>query len=306
MRSGLILGEALSGLRRNASMVISVVLVTFVSLTFVGAAVLMQLQIGLMKDFWEDRAQVAVYMCTTVSTPSDTCTDGQAATQDQIDAVAAQLQGPTLSPLIAGYTFETSEQAYEDALSLLGSEYEGVITADQINATFSVNMVDPTDADVISEAFSSMAGVEQVQNQLQYLEPLFSALTIATYVAVGIAGLMLIAAVLLIATTIRLSAFARRREIGIMRLVGASNRFIQTPFVLEGVFAAFIGSVLASAAVWACVQFGVNGYLRDRVGFITTWVDTGDLIIVIPVMIVIGVVLAALSAGFAIRRWLRA
>jgi cell division transport system permease protein len=80
-----------------------------------------------------------------------------------------------------------------------------------------------------------------VQDQLQYLEPLFSALTVATYIAVGIAALMLVAAVLLIATTIRLSAYARRRELGIMRLVGASNRFIQTPFILEGVFAALLG-----------------------------------------------------------------
>ena len=147
--------------------------------------------------------------------------------------------------------------------------------------------------------------LKEVQDQLQYLEPLFSALTVATYIAVGIAVLMLIAAVLLIATTIRLSAYARRRELGIMRLVGASNRFIQTPFVLEGVFAALIGSLLASAAVIAGVHFGVDQYLRGRVEFVTTWVDMSDAWIVVPVLILIGVVLAALSASFAIRRWLR-
>ena len=146
-----------------------------------------------------------------------------------------------------------------------------------------------------------------MQDQLQYLEPLFQALTVATYIAVGIAGLMLVAAVLLIATTIRLSAYARRRELGIMRLVGASNRFIQTPFILEGVLAALLGSGLASVAIWAGIEFGVDGYLRERVTFITTWVgDAGELWIVIPVIIALGVVLAALSAGFAIRRWLRA
>jgi cell division transport system permease protein len=128
---------------------------------------------------------------------------------------------------------------------------------------------------------------------------------VATYIAVGIAALMLIAAVLLIATTIRLSAYARRREIGIMRLVGASNRFIQTPFVLEGVFAALLGSILASAAIVAGVRFGVEGYLRQRVDFVTTWVGMPQVWIVIPILIGIGIVLAALSAGFAIRRWLR-
>jgi cell division transport system permease protein len=304
MRFGLITGEALSGLRRNASMVISVVLVTFVSLTFVGAAMLMQMQIGKMKDFWVDRAQVAVYMCASVST-ADTCADG-VATEDQIDVVMAELDGPTLSPLIKDYTFETSDEAYDKAIEQLGDEYADIITPDQINATFSINLQDQGDSDVIAEAFEGRAGVEEVKDQMQYLEPLFSALTVATYIAVGIAGLMLIAAVLLIATTIRLSAFARRKELGIMRLVGASNRFIQTPFILEGVFAALIGSGLASVGVWAVVEFGVNGYLRERIPFVTTWVGYADIALVIPVIIAVGVVLAALSAGFAIRRWLRA
>ena len=304
MRVGLIASEVFTGLRRNASMVISVVLVTFVSLTFVGAAILMQAQIGTMRDFWVDRAQVAVYMCTSVSTQG-TCSGG-AATPEQVAEVQAALAGPTLAPLIQNVRFENQEEAYANLVALLGEEYASVITPDQVNETFWVNLRDQTQSDVLIEAFSGTTGVEEVKDQLQYLEPLFSALTVATYIAVGIAALMLIAAVLLIATTIRLSAYARRKEIGIMRLVGASNRFIQTPFVLEGVFAALIGSLLASLAVVAGVQFGVNDYLRERVDFVTTWVDLGDALLVIPVLIGIGIVLAALSAGFAIRRWLRA
>jgi len=304
MRFGLILSEAFTGLRRNASMVISVILVTFVSLTFVGAAMLMQMQIGKMQSYWVDRAQVAVFMCATVS-DAKTCEPGQAATQDQIDEVRSKLDGDALKPLIRSYTFSTSEEAFQRAQGQLPQDIAGIVTADQFPATFSINLNDQSKSDVISEAFSGMQGVEEVTDQMQYLEPLFQALTVATYVAVGIAGLMLIAAVLLIATTIRLSAFARRRELGIMRLVGASNRFIQTPFILEGVLAALIGSALASVAVWAMVNVGVERYLRDRVGFITSWVGTGDVAIVVPVIVVIGVVLSALSAGFAIRRWLR-
>jgi cell division transport system permease protein len=202
--------------------------------------------------------------------------------------------------------FLDHEQAYQELLDLVGDEDASVLSPEQVNETFRITLVDPTQSDVMIEAFSGSAGVEQVQDQLQYLEPLFSALTIATYIAVGIAVLMLIAAVLLIATTIRLSAYARRRELGIMRLVGASNRFIQTPFILEGVFAALIGSLLASGAVIAGVHFGVDRYLRNRVDFVTTWVDMGDAWVVVPILILVGVVLAALSAGFAIRRWLRA
>lgn len=304
MRIGLILSEAFTGLRRNASMVISVVLVTFVSLTFVGAAMLMQMQIGKMQEFWADRAQVSVYMCTSVS-DAPSCTAG-VATEDQIQAVRDQLEGPALAPLIKNYTFLDNQQAYEAAAEQLGADYADLLTPDQINATFSINLNDQSQSNVIAEAFNNKDGVEQVKDQLQYLEPLFNALTVATYIAIGIAVLMLIAAVLLIGTTIRLSAFARRREIGIMRLVGASNRFIQTPFVLEGVLAALIGSGLASVAIWAIVNFGIEDYLRDRVGFITSWVGTSEVAVVVPVVVLIGVVLAALSAGFAIRRWLRA
>ena len=304
MRFGLIMSEAFTGLRRNLSMVVSVVLVTFVSLTFVGAAILMQMQIGTMRDFWVERAQVAVYMCTTISTPA-TCSNGEA-TPEQVEEVRAKLEGSALAPLIRELTFLDHQQAYDELLQIAGEENASVITADQVNETFRITLVDPEQSDVIIEAFSGMQGVELVNDQMQYLDPLFSALTIATYIAVGIAVLMLIAAVLLIATTIRLSAYARRRELGIMRLVGASNRFIQTPFILEGVFAALLGSILASAAVIAGVHFGVDQYLRNRVDFVTTWVDIGDAWIVVPVLILVGVALAALSAGFAIRRWLRA
>jgi cell division transport system permease protein len=275
-----------------------------VSLTFVGAAILMQMQIGTMRDFWVERAQVAVYMCTSISTPA-TCSNGEA-TPEQVEEVRAKLDGSALAPLIRELTFLDHQQAYDELLQIAGEENASVITADQVNETFRITLVDPEQSDVIIEAFSGMQGVELVNDQMQYLDPLFSALTIATYIAVGIAVLMLIAAVLLIATTIRLSAYARRRELGIMRLVGASNRFIQTPFILEGVFAALLGSVLASAAVIAGVHFGVDNYLRNRVDFVTTWVDLGDAWLVVPVLILVGIALAALSAGFAIRRWLRA
>jgi cell division transport system permease protein len=304
VRVGLVLSEALSGLRRNASMVISVVLVTFISLTFVGAAILMQMQIGQMKDYWADRAQVAIYMCTAIS-QAPTCTDG-VATEEQLAEVQAKLDGPAISPLIRDLRFEDREQAYANVLELLGEDYASVITPEQLNETFWINLVDQSQSNVIVEAFTGQQGVEEVKDQLQYLEPLFSALTVATYIAVGIAALMLVAAVLLIATTIRLSAYARRRELGIMRLVGASNRFIQTPFILEGVFAALLGSLLAGAAVLAGVHFGVDQYLRQRVDFVTTWVSVADAWIVVPILVLIGAVLAAFSAGFAIRRWLRA
>jgi len=303
VRIGLVIGEALLGLRRNLSMVISVVLVTFVSLTFVGAAVLMQTQISTMRAYWGEKAEVTVYMCSPLST-SDTCVGGEAS-EEQIEKVKQDLEGDALSPLISQVRFQSKEDAYQDIVAQLGEEQASVIGVDNTSVDFRVIMKDPQQSEVISEAFHGVAGVEAVKDQRKLLDPLFSALTVATYIAVGVAALMLIAAVLLIATTIRLSAYARRKEIGIMRLVGASNGSIQTPFVLEGVFAALLGSVLASGAVLAGVHFGVEGYLAERVPFMRPLVGMQEAAFVVPVLIGIGVVLSALSAGFAIRRWLR-
>jgi cell division transport system permease protein len=284
-------------------MVISVVLVTFISLTFVGAAVLMQMQIGQMKKYWYDRAQVAVYLCTADSV-AETCAAG-AATEEQIAAVGAELDSETLTPYIQDSYFEDSQQAYENfQRQFEGNDLADLVTPEQLPQAYWVNLIDPSNSAVISEAFSGVAGVESVTDQRQYLDQIFSALNIASYSAIGIAGLMLVAAVLLIATTIRLSAYSRRKELGIMRLVGASNRFIQTPFVLEGVFSALIGSLLAGGAILALVHFFVSGYLAPRMLFIS-FVDVGDAAVVVPLLLALGMVLAALSANFAIKRYLR-
>jgi len=302
MRFGLVLREAANGLRRNITMVISVVLVTFISLTFVGTAALMQLQIAQMKGFWYDRAQVAVYLCTSMSTAAG-CTDGEA-TEEQKAAVEAQLKSDTLKPFIDEFYFEDHEQAYEN----FQKQFEGTpsadyVTPDVLPEAFWVNLIDPSQSDVIVESLAGMPGVEQVVDQRKYLDPIFDALNAASYTAIAIAAIMLVAAALLIATTIRLSAFSRRRELGIMRLVGASNRFIQTPFVLEGVFAGLVGSLLAGGAVVAIVIFFVQGYLAENLSL--TFVDTSAALLVVPLLVVVGVLLAAVSAGIAIRRYLR-
>jgi len=303
MRFALVLSEAGSGLRRNLSMVISVILVTFISLTFVGCAMLMQMQIGQMKGYWYDRAQVAVYMCTATDV-SKTCTNADA-TKEQIAAVKAQLSSPELSKFIKHYDFVNHQEALKEfKQQFKDNPVSQIVTAELLPQTFWVNLKDPTQSDVVIEALSGKAGVQSVVDQRSYLDQIFSILNAASYTAIGIAVLMLIAAVLLIATTIRLSAFSRRRELAIMRLVGASNGFIQTPFILEGVIAALIGSLLAGGAVFAIVQFFVRGFLAPNMQ-VTSFVGLGDAAIVAPVLVVLGIVLAAISANFAISRYLK-
>jgi cell division transport system permease protein len=285
-------------------MVISVVLVTFISLTFVGAAILLQMQIGQMKGYWYDRAQVAVYMCTSTDNTGN-CAQ-QEATQEQKDQVEAQLQSSTLAPFIKQFEFESHDQAFTNFQTQFSdSPITGFVTKEMLPESFRVNLNDPTQADILIESLSSQAGVQAVEDQRRYLDQIFAVLNAASFTAIGLAALMLIAAVLLIATTIRLSAFSRRRELGIMRLVGASNRFIQTPFILEGVFAALIGSVLAGGAVVAIVQFFVQGYLSTTLGTTTTLVGIDEAVVVVPILVVVGGVLAAGSAGFAISRYLK-
>lgn len=303
MRLGLILGEVGQGLRRNLSMVVSVVLVTFISLTFVGAAILLQFQITQMKGYWYDRSQVAVYLCTDLEAVR--C-DNQAATQSQIDAVEAELNGDTLAPYVERVEFETREQAYQNVLE----QYEGTAIAelaspDILPEAFRIKLLNPDQAEIIIDQISGMPGVDEVTDDRAYLQSIFTVINTLSLSAVGIAALMLIAAALLIATTIRLSAFSRRREISIMRLVGASNRFIETPFILEGVFAALIGSTLAGIGLVALTQFFVRGYLVAEIPTIG-FVGTTDALVVAPILLGIGAVLAALSASVAIRRYLKA
>ncbi|MBX3093475.1 MAG: permease-like cell division protein FtsX [Cryobacterium sp.] len=302
MRLGLILSEVGQGFRRNISMVISVILVTFISLTFVGAAILLQMQIGQMKGYWFDRAQVAVYLCTDF-VDANGCALTEATT-DQKRNIEQQLETEPLAGLINHWEFENHDQAYANYLEQFGEEASSFVEPEFLPETFWVSLKDPEQSAAIIERLTGEPGVEEVLDQRQLLQPIFDALAAASYTAIGIAVLMLVAAVLLIATTIRLSAFSRRREIGIMRLVGASNRFIQTPFILEGVLAALIGAVLSGGAVVAIVHFFVQGYLNAVPGT-TPYVDLGDALLVVPILLAIGAVLAAISAAVAIRRYLR-
>ncbi len=303
MRLGLILSEVGQGFRRNLSMVVSVVLVTFISLTFFGAAILLQSQITQTKGYWYDRAQVAIYLCTDISSESN-CSE-TAATQAQKDDVQAELEGATLSPYIKKVEFEDHDEAYANFLDQFeGTTAAQLVTPDILSESFRVNLNDPTQADIIIDQVSGMAGVESVTDQRGLLEPIFAIMNAATFTAISIAGLMLVAAVLLIATTIRLSAFSRRRELGIMRLVGASNRFIETPFILEGVLAALIGSLLAGGVIVALVQFFVQGYLADALRG-TALVNLNDALLVVPILLASGALLAAVSASVAIRRYLK-
>jgi cell division transport system permease protein len=256
-----------------------------------------------MKNYWYDKAQVAIYLCTDVS-PEATCPRGEAS-DDVKTEVQERLDSTTLTPFIEEYYFEDHDQAYANFQEQFsGNAVAQYVRAEQLNETYWVNLFDPNQSQIITESFTGLAGVEEVRDQRSYLDQIFNILNIASLAAISIASLMLVSSVLLISTTIRLSAFSRRRELGIMRLVGASNFSIQLPFILEGVVAALIGSLLAAGAVLGLVAFFVQGFLAERLPF-TSFVSISDGMLVVPLLIAAGVVLAAVASGLAIRRYLK-
>ena len=162
MRFGFMLSEVSQGLRRNIAMVISIILVTFISLTFVGTASLLQLQIGQMKNYWYDKAQVAIYLCTDVS-PEATCPRGEAS-EDVKTEVQERLDSPTLNPFIEEYYFEDHDQAYANFQEQFsGNAVAQYVRAEQLNETYWVNLFDPNQSQIITESFTGLAGVEEVR-----------------------------------------------------------------------------------------------------------------------------------------------
>ena len=303
MNPRFLLGEIWAGLRSNVAMVVSIVLVTFVSLSFVGISALLQLQVSEMKNYWYDRAQVAIYLCTDYSDEL-VCPLG-AATEDQKNAIERTLKSEVVSSRIQASYFESHEVAYEKFLEeFADSSVASLITADQLNEAYWVNLENPEESDLITETFTGQEGVEEVRDQRGYLDQIFALLNAGSVAAAGIAAIMLLSATLLVATTIRLSALSRRRELGIMKLVGASNFSIQLPFILEGALAGLAGSVLAVAAMFAVVQVVVIDFLAERLPF-TSFVGLGDAALVAPYLLLGGVILAALASATSIRRHLR-
>lgn len=303
MRLQFILSEILLGLRRNLSMTISVVLVTFVSLTFVGAGALLQLQIGTMKDYWYDRVQVSIFLCVADS-DSPACPEGEV-TPAQRDAVQAALDSGTLSTYVDEWFYESKAEAFER----FGDQFADTaiadnVTEDQLPESYRVKLQDPEEYQVVSEFFTGYPGVEEVQDQRRLLDQFFQILNRATWVSVFFAVVMTVAAMLLIATTIRLSAVSRRRETGIMRLVGASKLLIQMPFVLEGVLAATVGAALATGVLWLGVRYGVEGYLvRDLPIF--SYISTAEVWLIAPALVLAGIVLAGVSSVVTLARYLK-
>ena len=303
MRLQWIISQVGQGLRRNLSMVISIILVTFVSLMFVGSAGLLQRQVGLLEDDWHGLVEVSVFLCPQDSLAPQ-CAGG-AVTSERIE----QLQGIIDSELggqVAVIHFESQEDAFR---SFVQANPDGVfhgtqLTVDDMQAAFRLELVDPQYIHIVSDTLAGREGVEEIFDQREIFNPLFQTLNMASLLAAGLALVMLVTAALLIVTTIRLSAVSRRKETGIMRLVGASNTMIQLPFLLEGAIAAIIGSLLAVGGLWLAVRFIITDWLQHAVGWVQ-YIGSADVLAVAPVLVGIAALLAIASSFVSLHRYTR-
>jgi cell division transport system permease protein len=301
MRLQFILSEIGIGLRRNVTMTISVILVTFVSLTFVGSAALLQGQIGKMKDEWYGKVEVSVFLCPETSS-APTCASG-AVSDAQKDDIQAALESPEIKPYVQHVYYESQEDAYKEFQKEFKDQFwASAATVKDMNSSYRIKLTDPKQYQVVADVVSGRPGVEDVQDEQKLFDKLFLVLNRATLLAGGLALVMLLAAVLLITTTIRLSALSRRRETGIMRLVGASTTFIQLPFMLEGAIAATVGALLAVGGLWLGVQYLVTDWLGQSVQWIP-YVTTQDVLTVAPLLIGVAILLAVISSIVTLSRY---
>ncbi|MGP9693819.1 permease-like cell division protein FtsX [Brachybacterium sp. AOP25-B2-12] len=304
MRLRYLLSEIFRGLGRNITMVISVVIVTAVSLTFVGAGAVMQKEINDLKQTLVEESQVSIFLCSPHATAAS-CAGG-AATEAQIEEVREALEGPDLEPYVAS----VHERDQAEALRIYQQQFAGEsfvadLTAEDMPVSFHVTLKDADRSAAVVQFFQGRDGVDEVTDLLSVYAPVIQALNQSTALAVGLAVLMLVAAVLLVSTTIRMSVSNRRREIAIMRLVGASNVFIRLPFLLEGAVAAVIGALVASGLLWVAMKYLVEGWMLPLFGPEVVQVSTADVLWVGPVLVVLGAVLAIVASIVSLNRYLK-
>ncbi|MFC0626561.1 permease-like cell division protein FtsX [Kribbella deserti] len=302
MRLHYVLSDLGIGLKRNLSMTIAVVVTMWVSLSLLGGALAINQQVGLMKGNWYDKIQISVFLCTKDS--GGRGCNGSEVTAAQKNRIRETIEAsPDTAP--NGVFVETKQQAYDQFKKLYkDSPIVGTVTVDQMQESFRIKLKDPQRFENLVSAVSGLPGVDLVQDLRTILKPLFTALNSLQIGSVVAAILLLGAGVLQIANTIRLAAYARRREIGIMRLVGASNLYIQLPFLLEAVLAALIGAMLACGTLWLMIYFTVNRYAKSTFRS-WEWIGIGETMWATAIMVGVGLVLAIIPTFLTTRKYLK-
>jgi cell division transport system permease protein len=299
MRAQFVFHEVWIGLRRNLTMTIALVVVVAISLSLLGTGLLFVKQVDETRNFFQGRFQLSVYLCTKTSS-SPQCAKNGPATAAEITSIHQTLAS---LPEVASVSYESQPVAY----SQFKTEFPAMVstvTPDDIPNSFEV-LLKNTQADttVVAESVDGQPGVDQIVDNSAILDKFYRLLDGARNAVVVIAIILIIAAILLVANTIRLSAFSRRRETSIMRLVGASNFYVQLPFLVEGVIAGLFGWLVASGLLVAVKSLWLDT-LQQYFPFNVQLTST-DLIEVIILAMILGVLLTGATSFLTLRRYLR-
>ncbi|MFJ8097061.1 permease-like cell division protein FtsX [Streptomyces griseofuscus] len=304
MRPQFVLSEIGVGLRRNLTMTFAVIVSVALSLALFGGSLLMSDQVSTMKGYWYDKVNVSIFLCNKHDAEQDVhCAKG-AVTADQKKQILSDLQK---MPIVEKVSYESQDQAYKHYKEQFGnSPLAGSLTPDQMQESYRIKLKDPQKYQVVATAFNGRDGVQSVQDQKGILDNLFQLLNLMNRGALGVMALMLFVALLLIVNTVRVSAFSRRRETGIMRLVGASGFYIQAPFIAEAAVAGLIGGGLA------CVFLVVGRYFTIDHGMdlshkltLINFVGWDSVLTKLPLILATSVLMPALAAFFALRKYLK-
>ena len=304
MRAQFVLSEIGVGLRRNLTMTFAVIVSVALSLALFGGSLLMSDQVGAMKGYWYDKVNVSIFLCNKSDAESDpNCAKG-AVTDDQKKDILSDLKKMSVVETVV---HESQDEAYKHYKEQFGdSPLAASLTPDQMQESYRIKLKDPEKYQVIATAFNGRDGVQSVQDQKGILDNLFTMLNLMNRAALGVMALMLIVALLLIVNTVRVSAFSRRRETGIMRLVGASGFYIQAPFIMEAAVAGAIGGGLA------CVFLVVGRYFTIDHGMalstklnLINFVGWDAVLTKLPLILAASVLMPALAAFFALRKYLK-
>jgi cell division transport system permease protein len=293
MRVNFVLSEVATGLRRNLTMTVAMILTTAISLGLMGTGVLIAGMISDMKQIYYDKVQVSIFL-------ADGVTDAQRS------AIETKLKD---SPEVKHFIYESKDEAYKRFQEQFKQQPELVqnTPADALPESFRVELKNPERYPVIAQEFpNGQNGVDQVRDEGDFLDRLFSLLNGARNATIAVAVVQALAALLLISNTIQLAAFNRRNETNIMRLVGASRWYTQLPFILEAALAGLVGGLLAVGGLVLTKVLFVDRTLAGPIkAGIITGIDWSQIATTGLEITVAGVGLAALASYVTLRLYVR-
>ncbi len=290
MRIKYVLSEVLTGLWRNVTMTVAMIITMAVSLTMLGASLLMYQEVNQMKQFYYDKVEVSIFLAGDIS-------------EEQRQSLENALKS---DPLVRQLTYESKDAAYARFKQMYRSAPDLVEATkpDALPASFRLKLKDPTQFRQISTKYKQRPGVDDIVDQQQLLKKVFGILGSMQSLALLVAIVQGIAALLLVANTIQVAAYSKRREVAVMKLVGASNWFIQMPFVLEAVFAGLIGALLAFLTLVVAKFWVLDGTMKPLTSLFPP-IPWRYILIELPLLSGIAAAVSALTGWFTLRFYVR-